>query len=120
MKYLLFLAIFALVSTAHASDELAFVCTPAGPNALRVQTLVLRISTENPEAQATFTFPNDRLFRASYAYEGNMRAFKLMPEAQRDGDVSIVLRLEADSKWSATLRRPNLDGFSVLSCNRYL
>lgn len=112
------ISILMSVGTATASDSIIFRCAPGNnPNGLGIESLVLDVSTEDPEAIMRIKYENaEKSIGANMAYEGDNKWYEFIPNGDGDGDVSVVLKKQGHRQWSASVRSAMIDTFSALEC----
>ncbi len=112
-----FLLLTASMALAEDSN-FKVVCKPtnSNPNGLGIKSIVLDISTEDPDCVMYLTY-NKRLKASvrNMAYEGTDTEYKFTPYGSNDGNVRVYLKKQG-SGWIANVFDANIDTYSVLAC----
>ena len=108
--------ILVSINALALQDEIQFKCTPSATNPLMINSLLLKVSTEDPDSIAILTFKNGKSRKDNLAYEGDSYSgYHFNPYGPGDGDLEIWVNKKGN-RWQA--KASNGSKISILNCEK--
>lgn len=96
------------------ADDL-YVCSPTKANGLGITRIDVSVSSEDPQALMTVTQGSHKE-ESWMATEEDHKMLSLVPETDRDGEISVRIAKLGNGKYEASVAHSMIDTFSILSC----